>query len=223
MEEEDEAFVKEEEDLDEPILDSGNCKNLKRIIIVALIFILIIIGLILIIYFSISKTKEEIVLEQFGFIKCIYNITDTKNNIYIINPNFKNNQKISIIIDNNNRTVSYTNSYKFRRRGNHNITFILNEPKLNMKNMFKNISPLISVEMVSENVNLTNIEGAFENCQNLEYFKIDGFYVDNLKSMHKLLYNTPKLSKVDLSGFDTSLIEDFSFMFANSNKKKWMI
>ena len=38
--------------------------------------------------------------------------------------------------------------------------------------------------------------------------------------MHTLLYNTQKLSKVDLSDFDASLIADFSFMFANSNIKE---
>ena len=49
-------------------------------------------------------------------------------------------------------------SHKFNIKGNHNITFILHEQYLNMNNIFKDMSSLISVIIISENACLHNIE-----------------------------------------------------------------
>ena len=202
--------------------EKSTSKQQKRIITLAFICALIIFAVfIMIIFLVIKKHKsKDDKLQNYGEIKCLYNIIDVNNPIYLINPNYINTQKISILLDENNNTIPYRTSYKFKTKGNHSIIFILNEKKLEMNYMFKNISSLISVEMISENISLNNIEGAFENCNNLEYLKIKGFNIDNLKSLKKLFYNTSKITKVDLSEFDTSKIEDFSFMFANTNIKE---
>ena len=222
-----EPFDNNDEDLKDPILEQNKKyqhNQIKYMIIILFIFLLIIVSIILIIVTSVIKqNKSQNELLNYGEIHCIFRINDIENNISLISPFYMNiteKPKISVIIDDNNKTVMDKYSHKFNIKGNHNITFILHEQDLNMNNIFKDISSLISVIMISENASLDNIDGAFENCINLEYLKIQGFYVDNLKSLKKLLYNT-KISKIDLSEFDTSLIEDFSYMFAGTKIKEF--
>ena len=69
--------------------------------------------------------------------------------------------------------------------------------------------------MISENETINNINWAFENSTNLEYIKIKGFIIDDLKSLNVLLLNTTKLSKIDLSEFSASSIGDFFICLLN--------
>ena len=57
--------------------------------------------------------------------------------------------------------------------------------------MFKNVSSLISVEMNSKNnAQIISMISTFENCTNLTTFKISGFYINKIKSIHKLFYKS---------------------------------
>ena len=68
---------------------------------------------------------------------------------------------------------------------------------LNMDNMFKDVSSLISVEIKSfNNTEITSMISTFENCENLIEFSISGFSTKNLKSLKKLFYN-PQLRKLN--------------------------
>jgi hypothetical protein len=53
--------------------------------------------------------------------------------------------------------------------------------------MFKDVPDLLSVEMKSEqNCEITSMISTFENCENLNSFKITGFNGEKIKSMKKL-------------------------------------
>ena len=150
-----ELFENNNEDLKEPMLDRN--KNyrktqIKKIIILLFIFLLIIIFLILIIFFSITnQSRPTNELFNYGEIFCTYTINDIDNKISLINQNYSNDPNISVIIDGNNETIPFINSYKFNTKGNHNITFLLNKQNLDMNNIFKDISSLTSVILISEN------------------------------------------------------------------------
>ena len=75
--------------------------------------------------------------------------------------------------------------------------------------------------MISKNWDYINdIEGIFDNCKNLEIVKINGFNLgSNITSLKKLFLNLPKLIKIDIDAFNINYVEDFSYMFANSNIK----
>ena len=75
--------------------------------------------------------------------------------------------------------------------------------------------------MISKNCDYINdIEGIFDNCKNLEIVKINGFNLgSNITSLRKLFLNLPKLIKIDIDAFNINYVEDFSYMFANSNIK----
>ena len=195
-------------------------KNKKlKFVLTFLVLILILIGIIIIIIILILKNKKEShKLRNYGQINCIYNINNINNSSPIFNPNYIKKQKLSILID--NKTFEYSNCYLFNETGSHNITIVLNEKNIDMNNMFKDIYSLISVEMISENATINNIQSTFENCINLVSLKIEGFKIEGLNSLNKFLYNTKNLKVIDLAGLNTSKIEDFSFMFANSNIKQ---
>ena len=204
-------------------------RQLIKTICLFVVFSIIIIGVILIVFLStsgdsntdnsdstpdIEPTPEE--YGNFGQINCTYKVSDINNPIKIINNKFIQKERLTIIIDNN--IIPFTSSYKFNTKGNHSVTYIINYKNIDMNYIFKDILSLISVVMVSENsIIINNIENAFENCQNLLSFGIRGFNIDKIKSFKKLFYNTPKLSEINFNRLNTSNVEDFSYMFANSN------
>ena len=86
-----------------------------------------------------------------------------------------------------------------------------------MKNMFYEISNLQSVKMFSDkNCKITQIESAFENCKDLEYFYIEGFDTSSIKSL-KSLFSLTSLTKVRFRGFSTENVMDMSYMFYDTN------
>jgi len=153
----------------------------------------------------------KILLDQ---INCVYkNEMHSLDEIKILGDNFEKNSIFEIYID--GKKIKFTKTYKFSDYEEHKIEYHLFE-EINMKKMFQNISSLISVEMISiKNCKILSMIGTFENCINLESFKIEGFNVENIKSLEKTFYNT-KIKEIDLNVFNNIQIEDISYMLALS-------
>ena len=67
---------------------------------------------------------------------------------------------------------------------------------------------------LDKNCKISSMISTFENCTNLHSFKISGFNVENIKSMHNMFYNSGLISISSEFNFIIS-IEDISFMFAS--------
>ena len=206
------------EEIKEPLDKDGQKSNNKLILIIiigSIIFLAILIGIILFFALRGSDEAEPPLIKQ-GEINCEYEISDIENEIQLINQNYQNKQKITMFID--NKEVPFTNIYKFTSKKKYNIKFNLNEKNLDLKNMFKNISSLVKVEMITNSgIIINDIEGAFEDCDNLLELKIKGFNIDNAISFNKFLDNTKKLNTIEMSEINMNNVDDFSYMFANSN------
>ena len=123
---------------------------------------------------------------------------------------------ISEISIDNKRLLSPVKEYNFKEKGIHLITFTINGT-LNMDNMFKDVSTLISVKMLSrKNDKIISMISSFENCYNLSSFNIKGFDTKELKSMSKLFSNSSlKLQKTIFKDINIENVEDMSYMFYN--------
>ena len=85
-----------------------------------------------------------------------------------------------------------------------------------MNYMFKDVEDLFSAEMTTNgNCQVTSMISSFENCKNLDHFNITGFGATQLKSTHKLFYNSG-LKHFNFDKVDTINLEDISYMFAGS-------
>ena len=147
-----ETFKNDEEKLDDLILPEPTLnKNKKFSLFRKFIFF----GVILLVWIIIMITELVIVLSKddivnrIGEINCIYEIYDSSQNISILNEEFNINNIYKIIIDNNITIPTSEKIYEFNSSGNHTVKFIFYED-INMDNMFKNLTNLISVYMSSE-------------------------------------------------------------------------
>ena len=95
-----------------------------------------------------KKEEEEVpTLPVIGEITCTYYIQSNNKNTLILGNDFNKDSDFSIYID--GKIIKYSKEYQFSSTGNHIIQFKLYN-KINMDNMFKDITDLISVEMKSE-------------------------------------------------------------------------
>ena len=150
--------------------EKEKASSIKKKIFITLIIIILIFIVLIFTIISLCNSNE-------GRIKCRYNISDISNYVQILSKDFKKNSNIEIII-NDIKQKEFTNKYKFEKLGSNNITFHFNN-KINLDNMFKDISSLISIEMEGkENLKITSMKNTFENCTNLKSFnKIRYFWL----------------------------------------------
>ena len=166
----------------------------KKIIFISSIFLIIIISIIVILLIIFKNSsdnndsnKENSEKNEIGTISCIYDISE-KNEVKILGDEFNKISNFDIYINGNKE--KYSKIYNFTSYGINHIDIKLYD-NLNMDFMFKDISTLISVEMVSlNNTEIISMISTFENCENLESFSIFGFSSNRIKSMKKLFYNT---------------------------------
>ena len=103
-----------------------------------------------------------------GKIECIYDVDSTRETTKILNENYNIPSKMKLEIERTPEKVA--KNHKFSKAGANNVTFILYED-INMENMFKGVSSLYSVKLISkQNCKITSLVGAFENCEKLNYF-----------------------------------------------------
>ena len=82
----------------------------------------------------------------------------------------------------------------------YNLNFML---YLNMDNMFINIKDLNKIEIAAmKYFKILSMISTFENCINLDEFKISGFDMFDLKSMKKLFYKTNINQNISFSSFN---------------------
>ena len=159
----------------------------KIFVISAILFFIIILIIILIIFLSKkskSSDKEEERLD-IGRIICTYEMI---NDVKILGDDFMKISDFDIYI--NGTKMKYSKTYDLAFYGVDSIEIRLYSD-LNMDNMFKGLTSLISVEMISfNNTKIISMISTFEDCKNFEFFSISGFSGNELKSMKKLFYKT---------------------------------
>lgn len=74
---------------------------------------------------------------------------------------------------------------------------------------------LKSVYGLSSLKGLTNTNGMFAGCENLEYVDLSGVDVSGVTDMGNMFHSCESLTSLDLSSFNTSKVEDISGMFWN--------
>ena len=189
----------------------------KKLIISGVIAMFIIIILIIILIAVKDKPSRNF-QESLGEISCEYMIEDTSKNIILLGNDFKKeNNDFEIYI--NKKRVKYSKEYKPDGLGKLEVKFQLYS-KINMDFMFKDISTLTSVIMIStSNLDITSMVSTFENCTNLYELAIRGFKTDKIVSMKKFLYKaSPTI--LNLNSFSTANVEDMSYMFSEMNLLK---
>ena len=225
---EDEVFKNEEDNLDDFIIPEFSIKQKcklsfwkKMIIFGIILFTWITIMIIeLVIVFSEKKKGDN----RIGVFTCIYEILDHTQNISLVSENFNTSSNYKIEIDDSIYIQKNPNFYKFKFPGNHTVKFILYD-EINMDNMFKNITDLVSIDMKSEkNAKITSMISVFEGCQNLKSFKIKGFNLTEVKSMRSLFADCPiEINDSIFENLNTEYVEDMSYMFYNGQFKEFNI
>ena len=201
-------------------LNKGEKNTKKKRIIVAIIFggLLVVLFVVLITFHTTGIIVNKDIL--IGEINCIYDVQTKSQNTKIFGNEFKinknANENFQMYIDGEN--IKYSKEYQFESIGIHNLQIKLyNDLELNMDYMFKDIKDLISIEMKSENkCKITSMISAFENCENLNNFTLNGYDASELKSMKKLFYKSG-ISTYSFKSFNTIKLEDISYMFAFSS------
>ena len=146
---------------------------------------LVVIVILITIIILVSTSKEEIKRDVIGEIKCTYEINNNNSPTQILGLDFKYERNFDIMID--SKKIKFTKEYKFSEIKNYKISFLIYD-SLNMDNMFKDVSSLISVVMSSEkNSKILSFKSAFENTKNLEDFTITSFNTEETKSMSKMV------------------------------------
>ena len=97
-----------------------------------------------------------------GEIKCLYKIIEISSVTQLLSKEFKKNSKMDILI-NGTRLNNFVYNYTFTKTGEYQVRFVFYD-KIKMDKMFKDISNLISAEMISKKkLKIISMENAFEN------------------------------------------------------------
>ena len=129
--------------------------------------------------------------------------------------NYIKKNDFEIYID--NALISYSKEYQFSYPGIHNISIILYEENISMEKMFQGINSIVSVELNTDknNIFISSIKEAFDECKNLISFSLNGFNTSKIKSFHKL-FHLAQIKNIDLSKFEAKELEDISYMLSGT-------
>ena len=160
------------------------------------------------------EKEEEVPIEIYGNILCTYNITSGEINI--LSDEFENNENLLIYI--NNQKKDFTKKYNFDMSDSKTVRFEILSEEFSMKNMFKNVEHLNTIELTSNNnEKITSMESAFEKCSDLVTFIFEeGWDTSELLSMKKAFYFCSRLSSIQLNNLNLSNVKDISQMFEGS-------
>ena len=211
MERKSDALILEEPCESElPLTDIDNKLSKKKKIIISIVssIVLLLIVILIILYFTLSNDSDDNKENQkqiTGIISCIYDIDSNEYETKILSDEFTKDSDFDIYI--NETKIEYSKKYKFEKKGLTKVEFKLYN-SLNMNYMFKDISSLKTIEMISlNNESIISMISTFENSVNLESFYSTGFNFNEIKSFHKLFYNT-NLSNFTLVNTPTPNLED---------------
>ena len=92
----------------------------------------------------------------------------------------------------------------------------------NSNNLFKNYRSLTAIEFESfDTSNTTTMESMFYGCTALQKLDLSGFNTENVQYMSNMFNtngNTPSLTEIDMSGWDTSSLTSTMYMFKGQSK-----
>ena len=202
-------------------LNKGDKAKKKKNIIIGVtlgaILLILFIIIIILINTGLNLDNDPSNMDTVGEINCIYEVQSPAVYTVLLGNDFTKNTEFEIYVD--NQRIKYSRDYKFDTIGNHNVQIRLYN-EIDMDYMFKDVQDLISVEMKSDkNCKISSMIRAFENCTNLQSVKISGFNGENIKSMHKMFYNSG-LTFISTEFNFTINVEDMSYMFASSQLKE---
>ena len=196
-------------------------KRTKLIVVGSVALAILFVALIIIIAASSSKKSrggrgqkpDEDLKDILGEISCTYDVQSKSKNTMLISNEFKKSTNFDIEID--GQKIKYAKDYRFEETGLNSVKFLLYEP-INMDFMFKDVSDIISINMISNNnLEIISMISAFEDCQRLTEIIIHGFDTSKVTSMKKLFYRT-SIDKIDMSDLSTKSVTDMSYMFAST-------
>ena len=153
-------------DLKSTEFKENNLTKQKKLIIGLAVGGVVLILLIVLIIILASKGKVNDVKDKIGEIECTYSLESSETKI--LSDHFDKKSNFDIYI--NTTRIKYSKTYKFER-GENKVRFVIFED-INMDNMFKGLTSLVSINFISEkNASITSMESTFENCENLINFK----------------------------------------------------
>lgn len=193
---------------------------IKKIIIASVVlFLLICVVLPLIATYGANirqrNLREEDHNEEHAKIIAIYGIISGEINI--LSDEFDVDENIlSIYVG--NKKINFTKKYYFNKEDSKQIIFEILTKEISMKNMFKNLDKLQTVNFVSNNNGkIISMESTFENSINLESVNFDkGWDTSNLISMKKTFAYCEKLNEILFDNIILSNVKDMSQMFQGS-------
>ena len=139
------------------------------------LLIIVIIIIILIAKSGQGNSKKEAI----GEISCNYDITDINSETTILGEKFNYKKNFDILIG--DEKIDFTKKYKFKKLNTVEVIFKIYD-NINMDYMFKDVSALTSVVMLStKGAKATSMISTFENCKNLKDFLFSGFDTSSVK------------------------------------------
>jgi len=181
--------AKNAEEIDSDImLTPKQLKEKKKKIVI--IFLSGVIALSIIIFACFFEFSPE---SPKGVMYAIYKGSEDNSDINIFREDFQRD-KIGIVIDNKNiDEIKYNSVTKF------NVEIYFYSDTIDMSNMFTKTN-LMEVNLTSNNdLKITSMESAFENCIYLEKFSIQGHNTNELKSMKNIFNGCSKLNSIDIT------------------------
>ena len=178
-----------------------------------------------------SAILMKSIIEKMNFIKCVYNIDETKigKEVDIISKGYYSYpsllDKMNMIIENKTKSISL--KYKFYNPGKYNIYFIVKDKymySIDMHYLFYECSCLEKINFSlfnPKNVEINgNIEYLFYGCSKL--IEVGLSFLNNCKitNMQHLFSGCGSLENLNLSSFDTSKVTDMSGLFSGCEKIK---
>ena len=160
------------------------------------------------------EEEEEFPVEIYGIISCTYDMISCEINI--LSDDFEDNENLLIYIG--NKRKDFTKKYNFVRTDSKTVRFEILSEEFSMKNMFKNVEHLNTIELTSNNNGkITSMESAFEHCSGLQSFNFEkGWDISELISMKKAFYFSSGLRKIQLNNMNLSNVNDLSHIFDGS-------
>jgi surface protein len=196
--------------------DPSSQKKTKLIIIGGVSLAIIVLVVIIIIVASGSKGsgkngESEDSRTAIGEINCLYVVQTTSKPTTLLSRDYiLDSNKLGIEID--GKRIKASKEYTFEKMENTNVKFLIFEP-ISMDHMFKEVDDLVNVNMTSDkNCEILSMEGAFENCPDIDKIIIKGFDTSKVTSMRRTFYNTG-IYELDVSSLNTKSVIDMSEMF----------
>ena len=165
------------------------------------------------------------IINKINFIKCIYNVTDTQNEICLINNRIYNNDntyeinkeiesKMKININGKINPIIFKT--KINKTGKISFYFTSNETIENLSQLFFNCQFLEEINLSSFNgIDTKDTSNMFYKCQSLKKINLASFNTNNVTNMRGMFHECSSLKEINLSSFNTNNVTNMSLMFCD--------